>query len=91
MRRYAMILYNKAHWIFEQDTTPDFPPDPQGNPMVVVDITDKPDVCEGWDFDPATGAFSEPIIPLPEFDYYAILDTYDGHVRNLRNSTLTSN
>jgi len=58
--RFAMILSNRAHWIFEQDIIPDFPPDPDGNPMVVIDITDNPEVQEGWIFDPKSETFSEP-------------------------------
>lgn len=55
MRKYAQILYDKAHWIFEQEEEPDFAPD-----IVLVDITDKPDVKEGWDYNDVTGEFTEP-------------------------------
>lgn len=63
--KFAIILNNKAHQIFEQDTTLDFPPDPQGNPIVVLDITNNPRVQEGWSYDEATGTFSEPVIEHP--------------------------
>lgn len=58
--RIAQILYNKAHWIFEAEEIPEWPPDPQGNPIVLVDITGKPEVQEGWDYDKETGEFTEP-------------------------------
>jgi len=61
-----MILNDKAHWVFEQDTVPDFAPDSEGNLIVVVDITAMPNVREGWDFNAVTGAFTEPEPPKPE-------------------------
>jgi hypothetical protein len=61
-----MILYGKAHWIFESDEVPNFPPGPGGEPIVIVDITDKPDVQEGWLYDRDTGTFSPPPPPEPE-------------------------
>jgi len=27
---------------------PDMPPDPEGNPIELVDVTDYPEVQEGW-------------------------------------------
>lgn len=60
--RFAQILNNRAHWIFEADEKPDFPPDTSGNPIVLVDITDNPEVQEGWVYE--YGEFTEP--PLPE-------------------------
>ena len=65
--RYAMILHNKAHWIFEQDEIPNFGPDPDGNPIVVVDITNMGDVQEGDDYNAKTGTFSppQPFVPDP--------------------------
>ena len=57
--RYVMIVNNKAHWIFEQDTVPNFPPDSGGNPIVVIDITGRNDVQEGCDYDTVTGDFFE--------------------------------
>jgi len=37
--KIAQILNNKVHWIFESDEIPNWPPDPKGNPIVLVDIT----------------------------------------------------
>lgn len=54
--RFAQILYNKAHWILEAEVQPQFAPN-----IVLIDITDKPEVQEGWDYDEVTRTFSEPI------------------------------
>lgn len=61
--RYAQILYNKAHWIFETDGRPEF-----ASNIVLVDITDKPAVQEGWDYDAEKGEFTEhmPVEPEPQ-------------------------
>lgn len=61
MLKIAQILYDKAHYIFEDESIPDWPPDPEGNPIMLVDITDKPEVQEGWDYDKETGIFTEPV------------------------------
>lgn len=53
--RFAQILNNKAHWVFETDKKPEFAPN-----IVLVDITDNPKVQEGWDYDEEKKAFSEP-------------------------------
>ncbi|WP_431808813.1 hypothetical protein [Lysinibacillus sphaericus] len=58
--KFAQILYNKAHWIFEADEKPEFAPN-----IVLVDITSKPDVQEGWDYNNETGEFTAPIIIEP--------------------------
>lgn len=64
--RIAKILHDKAHWIFEEDEIPNWPPDPEGNPIILIDITDKPEVQEGWNYDNKTGKFTEPIYVEPE-------------------------
>ncbi|MCS1383276.1 hypothetical protein NXZ75_13800 [Lysinibacillus sphaericus] len=56
--KFAQILYDKAHWIFEADEKPEFAPN-----IVLVDITSKPDVQEGWDYNRETGEFTAPVIP----------------------------
>lgn len=66
MKRFAQILYDKAHWIFEDEEMPHFPPDPEGNPIIIIDITDHLEVQEGWDYDHETDTFTKPIIPEPE-------------------------
>lgn len=58
--KFAQVLYNKAHWIFEADEKPEFAPN-----IVLVDITSKPEVQEGWDYNNKTGEFTAPIIPEP--------------------------
>lgn len=58
--RFAQVLNDTAHWIFEADEKPEFAPN-----ITLVDITSKPDVQEGWDFNSETGEFTAPIIPEP--------------------------
>ncbi|MGN7408610.1 hypothetical protein [Sporosarcina sp. SAFN-010] len=68
---FAQILRKKAHWIFEADRQPQFAPD-----IVLVDITDKPEVQEGWDYDHTTGFFTEPVpteAPFPELTEIELL------------------
>ncbi len=60
--RVAQTIYNKAHWIFTTGETMEqlksrFAPD-----LVFIDITDKINVQEGWDYDAATGEFGEPVV-----------------------------
>jgi hypothetical protein len=56
--RYAQILNGRAHWVFEQETLPEFAPN-----IVLVNITDKPEVKEGWKYNPDTGEFANPYVP----------------------------
>lgn len=49
--RIAQIINNKVHWIFEAESIPNWPPDPEGNPTVLIDITDYSDISEGWLYD----------------------------------------
>jgi len=58
--KFAQILYDKAHWIFEADEKPEFAPD-----IVIIDITDKPQVQEGWDYNEETGEFTASVLPEP--------------------------
>jgi len=82
--RFAIILYNKAHQIIEADIIPNFPPTPRGNTVVVVDITNRQEVQEGWDYDVNTDTFSPPIIPKSvEYSFYAIQDEY-GYITDIR-------
>ena len=53
--RFVQILYGKAHWIFDSNIVPEFAPN-----IKIVDITDKPEVQEGWDYNEQTGIFTEP-------------------------------
>ena len=64
--RIAQILHDKTHWIFEGEKIPNWPPDPEGNPIILIDITDKPEVQEGWEYDKETGEFTEPLYVEPE-------------------------
>lgn len=58
--RIAQIMHNKAHWIFESEEIPDYPPTSEGEYLRFIDITNKPHVQEGWHYDNNTGDFSEP-------------------------------
>ena len=60
--RIAQVLYNKAHYIFEADEIPNYPPDPEGNPIVLIDISNNTEIQEGWDFDVQTKSFKKPIL-----------------------------
>lgn len=63
--RFAQILNNVVHWIFEADEKPDLPPDPEGNQIIIIDITNNSEVQESWGYSPDTGEFIKPIIPEP--------------------------
>lgn len=60
MTIYAQILDSKAHWIFEADEKPEFAPN-----IVLVNITDKTEIQEGWNYNALTGEFTPPNIPDP--------------------------
>lgn len=65
----AQILNNRVHWIFVSEEMPEFPPDSQGKPIILIDITDNPEIQEGWDYNSETGEFTEPTsreIPVPK-------------------------
>lgn len=54
---YAMILQNRVIGIIESDTTPYWPPDPQGNPVTAIECDDTVEL--GMMYDPETGTYSE--------------------------------
>lgn len=56
--RFAQIQNNKIHWIFEAEEMPEF-----ADNIAILDITDYPQVQEGWGF--VDGEF---IDPTPTFD-----------------------
>lgn len=70
--RIAQIINNEVHWIFEAKSIPNWPPDPEGNPTVLVDITDHPEVEENWLYDGKNFIKPEIVvlpvieIPIPE-------------------------
>lgn len=55
--KFAQILSKKVHWIFESETKPLFAPN-----IILKDITDRPDIQEGWDYNEETGEFTAPVI-----------------------------
>lgn len=58
--RYAQILNNKVHWIFESSTQPQFSSD-----IFIVPLGNYNEVQEGWGYDPVSGGFIEPTVPGP--------------------------
>lgn len=60
MRRYAQVVDNKVYWIFEEVERPPYPDD-----LLFIDITDRNDIQEGWDYNNETGEFTAPVIPEP--------------------------
>ncbi|MCG3089119.1 hypothetical protein [Sporosarcina cyprini] len=68
MKKFAQVLHNKAHWIFEAEEKPEF-----ATNIILVDITNYPVVQEGYDYDAKTGIFTKPvyddsIIPDPSIE-----------------------
>lgn len=60
--RFAQILNNKIHWIFEAETQPRFAPN-----IKIVDITNmNPQPEEGWDWDGKKAVPPPPVDPMPE-------------------------
>jgi len=74
--RIAQILNNRVHWVFEAAAMPNWPPDPEGNRIVLVDVTGK-DAHEGDGYNPIT----QETVPFPvpeERDGYAATVTWDA-------------
>lgn len=61
MKKFAQIYNNKAWWIFDADTMPQFAPG-----IVIKDITNvTPQPQEGWGYNASTDTFSGPVVPVP--------------------------
>lgn len=56
MKKFVQIYNGKAHYIFEADDKPVFHPS-----IVLIDITNRDDIQEGWVYDSETGKFIEPL------------------------------
>jgi len=63
MNKRAMILHGFVHWIFDAKDYPDeFPPDPEGNPIVIIDlIGENEGAKEGDGWNPLT----QTVVPNP--------------------------
>lgn len=61
MKRYAMILLGNVIDIVTSDTVPNYPPDPQGNPVTAVECDSNVEL--GMVYDEETKTFSEYIPP----------------------------
>ena len=58
--RIAQILNGKVHYIFKEETMPVWPPDSSGNIPLLIDITDNPEIQEGWHYCGETCTCTEP-------------------------------
>ena len=67
--RFAQLLYGRLHWIFEADEVPNWPPDQDGNPIELVNITNV-EAREGDGYNPKT----KKVVPMPA------LDNPEGHI-----------
>lgn len=54
MKKFAQIVDNKVNWIFEAEEKPQFAPN-----IILIDITDRIDIKEGWFYNKDTKTFSE--------------------------------
>lgn len=56
--KFAQILNNKVHWVFDTDSTPRFAPN-----IILKDITNvNPQPQEGWDYNSIADSYTPPII-----------------------------
>lgn len=53
--RFAQVLNNKVHWIFESEEEPQFAPN-----IILVEITGRQDVEVGWIYNEELDIFVEP-------------------------------
>ena len=60
MKRFAQIIDNKVYYIYVEEQRPPFPDD-----VLLIDVTDQPEVQEGWDYDAKTGEFTASVAPEP--------------------------
>lgn len=79
MKKFAQILYNKAHWVFEAEEKPEF-----HESIIILDITDKPEVQEGWDYDEETGNFTEPVYEEIPVEPEVPVETVEQKIEALR-------
>ena len=68
MKRFAQILNDKVHYVFESKTKPELAKD-----IILVDITKNLEVKEGWNYNIYEKTFSEPEVFIPEY-----IDPIDG-------------
>ena len=61
MKRFAQILNDKVHYVFESKEKPELAKD-----IILIDITKKPEVKEGWDYDIYEKTFSKPELVIQE-------------------------
>lgn len=57
MKKFAQIVNNKVHWIFESDEMPEFAPNIEIIEIIDFDIQPK----EGWLYDHEKNVFTEPV------------------------------
>ena len=71
--KIAQILYGRVHHIFEADAIPDWPPDPDGNPIILIDVTNT-QAAENDGYNPKT----KKTIPRP------VPELRDGYVPDVQ-------
>ena len=60
MKKFVQIHQGLAWWIFHAEEKPEYAPD-----IIIIDITGRDEIQEGWDYNSKTGEFTAPIIPEP--------------------------
>lgn len=55
MRKFAQILNDKVHYVFESENKPEV-----SNEIILIDITGKNKIKEGWNYNIYDKTFSEP-------------------------------
>lgn len=61
MKRFAQIVDNKVYYVYVEKERPPFPDD-----VLLIDVTNKLEVQEGWDYNEITEEFTAPVISEPE-------------------------
>ena len=69
MATFAMICDNNViEVLYDQEVAPNWPPDPNGNPVTSVECSAE--ATRDWSYDPETGEVFEPVYAEPEEPEY---------------------
>lgn len=76
MHKYAQILNNKVHWIMEHEANLStlYKNYFNKDQITFIDITNIPDIQEGYSYDAVTGTFIAPVTTLTKSEQIASLD-----------------
>ena len=58
MKKFAQIVFDRVHWVFETSEKQEFAPY-----IILVDITEQPEIQEGWEY--RDGSFIPPTEVTP--------------------------